>query len=240
MRTTLTMFTLLIFVLHLCIYWGSVRFWDTSPEVSKLYVERVLCIQIFVILPALMLQEGFIFSTHGTPFWPLLAPWGEGSAAVLAALVGDAVVYAVHREMHIQGTALQRLHDRHLRPISSSAQALDYSTVEVVLLNVLAPFATFHLLGCCRFTIYCAQALGTAYVVAKHSKALRIPCSGTPHWHHELHHADTSCNYSTFGWTDVLLGTFQEPGGVAGYHTPHPHTLRVDSPSSPNRSAGSP
>jgi hypothetical protein len=210
-----TALALSAFVIHMYLYWGAVMIFDTDRKSKTKFVWDVIWNQCVLVFPTLLLQEILLFAPRRTPMWPSAAPLTEGVAAVLGTLLGDVLFYTLHKHMHNPSNPLHHLHNQHHKPLRSAAQALDSSPCEVLLLNLLMPFVGYHILGCCRLTVYGAQALGTVYSVATHSTKMRTPFTQAPHWHHELHHQDSRCNYSIFGWSDILMGTFRDPTAQA-------------------------
>ena len=189
-----------IFLAHVLIYWTSAFYWDhrnkISPILTVLHTKRVLANQLCVILPMLLSISSYSSEQH--------LPSSSFCRILLSLLIGEFTVLIVHFALH-KVTCLRSFHALHHAPLTSAAQTLDSSFVEVLFMNVLAPFFPFIMLDCPMWSLKLAILAGTAHAVATHSQDLRFV--GIAYDHHQKHHHNPKTNFATFGFADWVIGT---------------------------------
>ena len=192
-----------LFAAHMIFFWGAVLACDRRDGVP-LYrtagaLARVLRNQFCVILPCLVMQEvawkhGALPTEHGA--------LEDSARLALALLVGELLVYALHRAAHAVPAVYKHVHSMHHQRAYSAASALSSDWREVLLLNELAIYAPFVMLGLPPPLVRASELLGTLMAVATHAQG---PLARSLHLNH---HLLFNCNYSTWGLADWALGTY--------------------------------
>jgi sterol desaturase/sphingolipid hydroxylase (fatty acid hydroxylase superfamily) len=195
---------------HLFLYWTLAFACDCYNKVplqrTLKLVPRVVSVQLLAVLPMILLLEQ-VQKAYGGP----VAAWEDSVAqqhtvsAVAALLIGEWLVYCVHRTLH-HFPCLAYFHQVHHRPMHSAAHALYSSIPEAAILNIGASALPHILIGGHAKLIFAIETMGTVMAILTHA-------GGSKGWFwshgHDVHHRSPFYNFSTFLLADYMHGTFR-------------------------------